>query len=171
MSETTEDQENNAPSVSSGTARQSPDAAQEQRGTVAITTSPSLDVPPPANTVSSELQAFRDIARQLSPEDLKQPGVQKLWLDKMERLIEQNGRLSGYETRFHEADKENGILTEKLKKRTAIDILWTAGVSIGLTMVSLAPTFWGKDAGLSIALGVFGLIFIGAGIATRVVIR
>lgn len=149
-------------------AASAPAVAEEQRGTLTV----SGATPPAAasaNTTSGDLQAFRDISRALSPKDLKHEGVQKLWLDKMERLIAQNEKLSAYEARFHELDRDNGLLKEQLKKRGAIDLLWSAGVALGLAMATTGATMWNPSApGFAIVLVALGLGLLVAGVVARV---
>src|SRR5438094_385338 len=76
-------------------------------------------------------QAFRDLRRQLTDQELTAPGVVKLLLDEVEETIAERDELRGYVTRYHDADKRAAVLEEKGRAATAVEILFAAGLSVG----------------------------------------
>jgi hypothetical protein len=104
---------------------------------------PAAPAPPAtANNASGVVQAFRDIRRELTPEELSSPGVQKLILDRLDSALAQCEKLSSYESRFHEKDKRVDVLEEQLKPQKALDIAFAVGLAVGPALVTLAPVTW-----------------------------
>src|SRR2546430_14984226 len=81
---------------------------------------PTTEGTPP----SGRRQAFRDLRRELTPDDLKNPGVHKMLLDQLDRADADCERLGGYVERFHEADKRAAVLGERGRTQTTIEILF-----------------------------------------------
>ncbi len=127
---------------------------------------------PTANTASGAVQAFRDIRRELSEAELSNPGVQRLILDRLDSALARCDALSGFESRFHERDKRVEVLEERLRKRVALDIAWSGGLSIGLALLTLTPVVWHLHPHWirDIFLAIGALLFILA-IAMRVVLK
>lgn len=115
-------------------------------------------------------QVFQDIKRQLSEEDLSSKGVQKLLLNGLERAESECEILKAYVTRYHDADKQSAILSERIRSVTTIEIMFGIGVGLGGTIMGLAPTFWGDQPKGIIALLIGATLILGASIA-RVVKR
>lgn len=90
--------------------------------------------------------AFRDIRRQLSEDDLKQPGVQKIIIEDFERAEAECERLREYEKRYHEKSTEAAILAEKLKSNIALEIVTGATLAVGGAIASFASLFPGDSA-------------------------
>src|SRR5436189_6276378 len=88
-----------------------------------------------ATAATSHRQAFRDLRRQLSDEDLKSPGVQKLLLDELERSEAQCEVLAGYVERFHAADKRAAILEERSRTSIALEVIFGVGVGVGCAIM------------------------------------
>jgi hypothetical protein len=117
---------------------------------------------------SGKRQAFRDIRRQLTDDDLRSLGVQKLILEELERAEAQCELLQSYVERFHDADKKVGILEVKLKTNTTIEIMFSVGIGLGGAIIGLVPFFWapGKPHGI-IAL-IVGIALIGGAVVARI---
>jgi hypothetical protein len=115
-------------------------------------------------------QALRDLRRQLTDEDLASPGVQKLLLDDIERADAECDLLSGYVTRFHEADKRAAVLEERLRTQTAFEIAFGVGVGLGGAIMGLAPSLWNTPPFGVLAIVVGLLLTLGATVA-RVIKR
>jgi len=109
----------------------------------------------PASTpTSGKKQAFDDVLKPLTSEELASPGTQKLVLYMLEQAQGECDRLDGYVERFHEADKRASIIQEKfdaqvrISKATEIDVI--TGTTLGGAMMGFASYFWSKqqpDAG------------------------
>jgi hypothetical protein len=117
---------------------------------------------------TSRRQAFRDVRRQLSDDDLASPGVQKLILDELERAEAECDQLRGYIDRYHEAEKRAAILNERLKPIRSIDLLFGVGVGLGGAILGLAPVFWTEKLQAVICLIVGALLILGS-VAGRLV--
>lgn len=129
---------------------------------------PGPPAPSTANTTSGTVQAFRDIRRELTPEELTHPGVQKLILNSLDNALALNEKLSSYEVRFHEKDKQVDVLQERLKPQTALDLAFTAGLAIGLAFVGFATVAWdGTPKWVGPVFLVSGLLLTAGAIALK----
>lgn len=105
--------------------------------------------------------AFRRMGRELTSEELQSPGVTKILLDDVERLEADNKRLSNFETKFHSADKNVAILTNKLAVGKSFEIVSTGTIAIGGVLAGLVTSltthqiFVSFAAAVLIATGVF----------------
>jgi hypothetical protein len=118
-----------------------------------------------AVATSGRREAFRNIFRQLSSEELSNPGVQKLLLDDLERAESECELLQTYVERFHDADKRAAVLEERLNKQTAFDILFTVCIGLGGAIMGVAPLFWGQGSKGPITLWIGILLVIGSAVA------
>jgi len=89
-------------------------------------------------TPSGRRQAFQDVRRQLTEEELSSPGVSKLVLEMLVQAEADRDVAAGYVERYHEADKRAAILDEKLKAQSAIDraseiLLTLGGILVGFS--------------------------------------
>ena len=84
-------------------------------------------------------QPLHGLSRQLSPEDLRQTGTQKMILDLLDRLQDEN-ELKEFKEKFHERDKEVAVLRERLKKSTAQDIVIGAMLAGGSLVLGYLPS-------------------------------
>ena len=130
---------------------------------------------------SKEKQAFQNITRELSDDDLTNPAVGKLLLDERDRLeIEndelkkrlenENDKLSNYREKFHEADKKVAVLQEKNKTHLATEIISAVCFTIGAVLIGYAPVLWKSQPSGWIALALGSILIIG-GIVAKVVKR
>ncbi len=133
---------------SSGSSVQAPPSASVDR-----------KPPPPDSAVpaSGRRAAFRDVRRQLTDEELKNPGVQKLLLDMLQETDDEREGLRYYVDRFHEADKTAAVLREEVKTHTAIEVFFGVGVGLGGAIIGLAPFFWGTKQEYGVITGIVGL--------------
>jgi hypothetical protein len=129
----------------------------------------SVEGAPTAAT--SGRRSFRDIRRQLTEDELTQPGVQKLLIEDFERAEAECETLRSFVEKFHDADKQIGVLQEKLKTEKALEIATGVGLAGGGSIVSLAPSIWAINTFAGIAAVVVGVLFVGGAIATKVVQR
>jgi hypothetical protein len=111
-------------------------------------------------------QAFRDLRRQLTDEELRNPGVMKLVLDEFEKAEIDNEILRAYVDRFYQADKRAAVLEEKLKTATALEVFFAVGLAVGAMIVGLGPFLWQEEAAYGVlCLIVGGVLLIGSVIA------
>jgi len=81
--------------------------------------------------------ALGNLRRELTEKELLQSGARKLLLDNLDRLEKDVAELKPYKEKFHQADKKNEVLSEKLKANTVIDILYTFAMALGPLLISL----------------------------------
>lgn len=138
----------------------------------------SIDIQPDetgSNPITTEEspkihRAFSRLKRELSDEDLASPGVQKMLLDYVERADEENAALKKFRDKFHESDKRNGILEEKLKINAAAEALSMGSLAVGAAALGFAPSLWSTSVGGPIAL-TFGSVLVMVGILAKVIRR
>lgn len=122
----------------------------------------------PTEDVPKARSALSRLKRELSDEELGQPGVQKLLLDYLFRAEEENATLRSIREKYHEADKENGILREKLKTGNAMDLISIGTLTIGGVVLGSATSVWASQPTGWIALLV-GVALIVLGIVAKAV--
>lgn len=115
--------------------------------------------PEPLKT-KARRKALSALRRELSEDELKTPAVQKLLLDEIERLEEDNGELIGYRDRFHERDKHAAVLEQKIQRSNAQEIISMSCVIIGGAALGYIPSVWGSQPTGYIALIFGGLLVI-----------
>jgi len=115
--------------------------------------------PPPDSAVpaSGRRAAFRDVRRQLTDEELKSPGVQKLILDMLQEADDEREGLRSYVDRFHDADKTAAVLREEVRTHTAIEVFFGVGVGLGGAIIGLAPFLWSAKPEYGVITGIVGL--------------
>lgn len=126
---------------------------------------------PQLETVGHEMptvgrQTFRGLRRELTEEELANPGVRIMLLGEVERMDSECSNLKGYMERFHEADKKGAVLEEKLKTSSVLDIYFGVGIGLGGVILGLLPYFWEKIPSYSyIPLAIGVILIIGAIVA------
>jgi hypothetical protein len=127
----------------------------------------------PTAPASGRRPSFRDIRRQLTEEELKQTGVQKLLIEDFERAEVECEALRTFIERYHDKDKEVARLTEKLKTNLVVEITTSVGLAGGGAIVSLATLFWepGDHTKGIATLGVGFFFLIGAAVAKGLQVR
>ena len=134
--------------------------AQEKPAASDVSKAPPADSSVPA---SGRRAAFRDVRRQLTDDELKSPGVQKLILDILEDVDGDRETLRSYVGLFHEADKTAAVLSEQVRSQTSVEVFFGVGVGLGGAIIGLAPFFWGDKPAYGAITGFVGLtLMIGA---------
>jgi VIT1/CCC1 family predicted Fe2+/Mn2+ transporter len=128
----------------------------------------------PAAPTSGRRAAFRDIRRQLTEEELRQTGVQKVLIEDFERAEIECEALKVYVERYHEKNVEVARLTEKLRSNVAMEIITGVGLAGGGAIISLSSLFFAdpKDSTKGVvAIGVGFLFLIGSTVAKIVQVK
>lgn len=112
--------------------------------------------------------ALRKLRRELSDDDLKSPGVQKMLLDDLERADADCETFRAYIPLYHEADKRAAVLNERLRTHTALEVMFGVGVAIGGALIGLAPTFWDTQPQGYLAVGLGAVLLVGAAVGRLV---
>lgn len=110
-----------------------------------------------SNPASGRRAAFRDVRRQLTDDELKSSGVQKLLLDMLQEADDEREGLRAYVSAFHTADKTAAVLDIQVKARDALDVFFGVGVGLGGAIIGLVPFFWGVKPEYGIVTGIVGL--------------
>lgn len=76
-------------------------------------------------------QAFQNVNRKLSDDDLTNPAVGKLLLNEKDRLEIENDELKDYQDRFYETDKKVAVVQEKNKTHLATEITSVGCIAMG----------------------------------------
>jgi hypothetical protein len=124
-----------------------------------------------ANTVTPSFkgrQSFRQVRRELTEEELSTPAAQRLLLDELDRLDTENNELKSFQEKFHAADKKVGVLDEKLKRLTALEIISSGSLLAGALALGYAPKVWGTGPTGPILVSL-GVILVAAGIWAKAV--
>jgi hypothetical protein len=149
-----------------------PDEPPDLPPSAPVSQTKGVDSLPPAQSdatiPANGRQAFRDIRRQLSEQDLSSTGVQKLLLDELERAEARCEVLNGYVERFHMADKRAAILEEQNRTVVALEIIFAVGIGVGCAIIGLAPLFWADQPKGYLALAIGVVLIVGSSIARMV---
>ena len=111
-------------------------------------------------------RALASLRRELSDKELLSPAVQKLLLDEIDRLEEDNTELGGYRSRFHEADKKAAVLQQKQTISIAQEIISLSCITVGGAALGYAPSVWSSQPTGGIALA-FGVVLVMGGIIAK----
>jgi hypothetical protein len=113
-------------------------------------------------------RALSRVKRELTDAELGSTGVQKMLLESLAVAEEENSDLRSFRNKYYQADKQNGVLQEKLISRTAAEIVSLGCLAVGGAALGYAPSAWASQPNGWIALA-FGSILTVAGIVARVV--
>jgi hypothetical protein len=89
-------------------------------------------------------------------------------LEEIERLSDENGRLSSFEDDFHRVDKDLAVVKEKQKRNIAAEIVSGSCLAVGAAALGYAPAVWASPPSGAIAL-VFGAVLTISGIIAKAI--
>ena len=129
---------------------------------------PSNPVTP--QTESPQKTPFLGFNRQLTADDYKTPGVQKLIVNTIDELLEEKAihvqKISELEKTIEENEKEYNsknielaVYKEKFKKQSFWEIFETLSLMVGSTLIGFV-----SNSRLGITIGVFAFILVGLSI-------
>ena len=118
--------------------------------------------------VSKVRRALSSLKRELSDDDLASPGTQKMLLEELERLTEENSSLSSFRSLFHESDKKVAILGEKQKKNISFEVISGACLAIGSASLGYAPSVWDHPPSGPILIA-FGVVLTIGGVVAKAI--
>ena len=130
---------------------------------------PEADGDAVTQPIAKGRQSFRQVRRELTEEELISPAAQRLILDELDRLEEENTELKGISKKFHEVDKRASVLDEKFKRHTALDILSSAALAAGSLALGYAPKVWAAENATGPIFLVIGIVMIAGGIWSKAV--
>lgn len=132
---------------------------------------PAGSRPPPGSEPTKgkfRRKALASLRRELSDKELLSPAVQKLLLDEIDRLEDDNTELAGYRSRFYEADKKAAILEQKHTASIAHEIISISCITVGGAAIGFAPSVWSTQPTGAIALA-FGVVLVLGGVVAKAV--
>lgn len=136
---------------------QLPDASAPEAPTERVAASGAV------RAATGKREAFRNLRRDITDEELRSTGVAKLILDELERTEAERDDLRKYVDRYHEADKlaAVGPLNERLKANRRVDTLFGVGVGLGGTLLGASYSFYTPGhPGAAITTAVIGLALL-----------
>lgn len=121
--------------------------------------------------IKTPRKAFSKLAVELSDDDLKSQGVQKLLLAEISRLENAAIHADSYRERFNESDKECAVLKEKGKQVVFSEILYSVSLTLGGSLFGLAPSIKSEDVSSNVSnvIGAIGLALIIGALIAKVV--
>jgi hypothetical protein len=108
------------------------------------------------------------LKRELTDEELASTGTQKMLLEELERLSEENTALSSFRSLYHEADKSVAILGEKQKKNISFEVISGSCLAVGAAALGYAPSVWSQPPSGHILIA-FGIVLTIGGILAKAV--
>lgn len=115
--------------------------------------------------VKSSRKAFSKLALELTDDELKSTGVQKMLLAEISRLESTVAKSESFRTKFHEADKDKAVLIEKEKTFIFSEILYSVSLTLGALLIGLVPSMTSNK----LVIGAIGSLFIVGAIVAKVV--
>lgn len=112
--------------------------------------------------------SFRGIRRELSDDELKSLGVQKMLLDELDRVDAELAEAKGFEDKFHGVDKKEAVLTEKFKTHTVVEVLSAATLATGAIIIGYVVGIWENQPTAGVFL-VVGMLLLLAGLLAKAI--
>ena len=114
---------------------------------------------PAASPPNKTGRAFASLKRELTDEELASPGTQKMLLEELARLENENATLQSFRDRFYNSDKQLAVSVDRLRHKLSLEIVASACLVIGAAALGYAPKAWDNQPNGWIAL-VFGAVLI-----------
>ena len=111
--------------------------------------------------------AYQKLKRDLSEEELKSPGTQKLLLSDLDRLEDEVDDLKKFREDYYESDKKRAILNEKLTASISKEVLYTVAISLGATFIGLSNSIWSTENNNGHIILTGGIILIIGGLISK----
>lgn len=87
----------------------------------------------------------------------------------LQEADDERASLRPYIDRFHEADKNAAILTERMRSYTKIEVFFGVGMTLGGSIIGLVPFFLSEGTGFGVVTGLIGLTLLTGSIVGRAV--
>ncbi|EKN5106720.1 TPA: hypothetical protein P0N76_000230 [Yersinia enterocolitica] len=113
---------------------------------------PGVKPEPPA----PKSRAYETLKRPLSEKELLNIGSVNLMIDDIHRMESEISSLKSFQDKFHEKDKSEAILKEKLTAYKLSEIVYNVSISMGALFIGIAIKLWDVE--------IYGKLSLGAGI-------
>ncbi len=114
-------------------------------------------------------RALAGVSRELSDEELGEPGTQKMLVAANDRLEEEVADLREFRDRYHDADKKVARLEERIEERSrrrlSQELLQGAGLTLGALLIGYVPNL---EEGHRMMVFGLGALLVIAGWADKV---
>ena len=117
-------------------------------------------------------RAFSKISRELSEDDLKSPGTQRLLLNEIDQFEECKTELDKYRTLYFERNTDCAVYEEKLKSNATLEVATSSLLALGPALMSLSPSITNKEGEwyyLSTIILILGLVMLIGGITAKII--
>lgn len=115
-------------------------------------------------------RSLAKMRRELTDDELNSSGVQKIIMDDVDRLESEKSELQPYIEKFHDADKENAVLKQKIQTNLATEITFGILLTIGSAAIGYSPNLASIPTAENLVLYA-GIVLIIAGIVSRAVVK
>jgi|ERR1017187_2057469 septal ring factor EnvC (AmiA/AmiB activator) len=123
---------------------------------------------PVAEQLPKVRKALSRLKRELSDEELATPGVQKMLVEELERVEDENNDLKNFREKFNTADKDLAVANQKLKGWQSMEIISTGCIAVGAAALVYVPEAWKTQPNGWIAL-IFGGVLTVIGIVAKAI--
>jgi hypothetical protein len=111
-------------------------------------------------------RALSRLKRELTQEEICQPGVQKMLLEDLERVEGENKELRVFRDKYYETSLNVAVFEAERKRSIAWEVLSSGCVALGSAAIGFAPSMWTSQPAGWAAL-TFGAIILLVGIVSR----
>lgn len=116
--------------------------------------------------------AFSKINRELTEEDLKSPGTQRLILNELDKYESCKAELDFYREQYYERSADCKVYEEKLKSNTTNEVASGFLLAFGPSLMTLTPSIVDKNGEwyyLSTIVLIIGIILLAGGIIAKII--
>jgi hypothetical protein len=111
-------------------------------------------------------RAFSRLKRELTEEEMRESGVQKMILEDNERMEGENRELRAFRDRYYEASVKVAVFETERKRSIAWEVLSSGCLAIGAAVIGFAPAMWSSQPASWYVL-MFGAIVLIIGVVSR----
>jgi serine phosphatase RsbU (regulator of sigma subunit) len=121
----------------------------------------------PVNIVGPKSRrVFSRLKRELTQDEMCEPGVQKMILQDHERIEGENRELQAFRDKYYDASAKLAVLETERRRSVAWEVLSSGCLAIGAAAIGFAPVMWSSQPGGWYAL-MFGAVVLLIGIVSR----
>jgi hypothetical protein len=113
---------------------------------------------------SKSPNAYENLTRGLTPDELSQTGTQKLILNDLMKAEKMVAELQPFRDMYHEVCKEKSVLDEKLTKTKNAEVLYSFCITSGGIIIGLSKIFYDANGVVTAIMIAIGALLIIGGI-------